>query len=731
MRKYGLLLFIFIAASASGITGPAQSDIIPYPSSVSYMDGNYCIDGKTTIGCEEGLEGYVDYFSGMVRRSSGIVLKNVPVGRADIRFRISADSLIPDEGYELRVGRGGIDIVASGSAGIFYGIQTLLQIMPEEIFSASLCPADSYRLPYVTVSDSPERPWRAMMLDVARYFYNLDFLKKYIDMMAMYKLNVLQLHLIDDSGWRMEIKGYPELTSVGAWAGPETSRLGGYYTQDELRELVAYAAFRNVEIIPELEFPAHILSAVVAYPWLSCTGVQHQMPEQHFISRDLICAGKESSYEFLENVLDEIVSVFPSEYVNIGGDEAVYDRWKKCPYCLHLRDSLGLEDVSMLQGYMTDRVSDMLAERGKKAVGWEEIALRGKLRNTVTALVWHDVADTLRISRMGHKAVLTPASHMYFDFPESGTPGEVKSATWMPPISLEKCYSMPVNDYSGESSVIGVQGCFWTDQFIHGTMLQEITPIDENRSERYAEYLTFPRLMALSEVAWKRESDRDWESFRRRLKSHFPRLDLLDCGYRVPEPEIVSMDTTEDGKVEFVLEPSVEGSVIRYTTDGTWPNVHSPIYEGPVRTGTRDDFRAITVTGSGKCSLPIYFEPDYSSYAEYGTFVASWSPSVISRNSSVWKTDCSGKFRGNGTYVVTLVYTGGEGSVSFRGADMLKRDQKMASDRSSCTVDRNTPVHSFELVLDGYEAGTPFFLSFPVSGNAGPYNEGLVFIRRK
>ncbi len=728
MKKLTLVLSVMLTTFA--LQAAARSiDIIPKPQSIKERDGIYGISEKTTIGFEKGLEGYAGYLSDIIFASTGLDLDTVPFRKADIK--LAFDGTLPEEGYLLDVCSKGISVTGADMAGVFYGIQSLLQLFPVDIYSGTPRRNVEWNVPCVSISDFPERPWRGMMLDVARYFYDVDFVKKYVDMMAMYKLNKLQLHLIDDSGWRVEIRKYPELTSVGAWAGAQTDRLGGYYTQDEIRELVEYAAFRNVEIVPELEFPAHILSAVVAYPWLCCTGEQHSLPEQHFISRDLICAGKESSYEFLENVLDELVGLFPSEYVNIGGDEAVYDRWNECPHCQALMRREGIEDASRLQGYMVDRVTDMLKERGRKAVGWEEIIMRGELKNRVTALVWHDVADSLKVARAGHKAILTPASHTYFDFPESSTPGEVKAAVWMPPISVRKCYDMPVNDYSDESTVIGVQGCFWTDQFIHGTMLQEIGLIDENRSERYAEYLTFPRLLALSEIGWISNDERDYDDFTIRLGTHYGRLEKLDCGFRVPEPRVTSLETMDDGSVSIAVEPSVVGSVIRYTTDGSYPTVHSAVYEGPVTVAVRDDFKAITVLPSGKYSLPVYFEPDYSSYKEYGTFVAKWSPETMLRCGNVWKTECSGRFRGNGTYEITLVWTGGDGDVGFSGVDLLKKDLKVAGDVGMCRIGKDNRICKFEVTLNGYEAGTPFFLSFGISDKTEPYTEGLVFIRSK
>ena len=245
-----------------------------------------------------------------------------------------------------------------------------------------------------------------MMLDVSRYFYDKEFVKKYIDMMAMYKLNKLQFHLIDDSGWRLEIKKYPRLTEVGAWAGPDHNRLGGFYTQEDIKELIAYGQVRNVEIIPEIEFPAHILSAVVAYPWL--------------------CVGKESSLQFLRDVLDETVRLFPSSYINIGGDEAVYTRWEECPDCQKVMKREGLKKASELQGYLTNVVAEMMKEKNRTVVGWEEIFLRGDVKTPVVGLIWHNVRDTLLATQRGHKAILTRHAHV-FRLPRKPYPGRSES----------------------------------------------------------------------------------------------------------------------------------------------------------------------------------------------------------------------------------------------------------------------------------------------------------------
>lgn len=722
-----LLAYGFLSVSAETIS------VIPRPQQMEQLDGSFKLTGKTVIGYEKGLKEQAEYLQTVLGNSTGWDLRLVEGNRkGNIQLSLSDDdNRLKTEGYRLTVTPQKITIEGKDTGGLFYGIQTLLQLFPPQVYSETRQrDITDWSAPAVAIVDAPERPWRGMMLDVARYFYPKEFVKKYIDMMAMYKLNKLQFHLIDDSGWRLEIKKYPRLTEVGAWAGKDTHRLGGYYTQEDIKELIAYARLRNVEIIPEIEFPAHILSAVVAYPWLSCTGKQHEVPTQHFISRDLLCAGKDTSIKFLEDVLEETVGLFPSSYINIGGDEAVYSRWEECPNCQALMKREGLAKASELQGYLTNVVSDMMKKRSRTVIGWEEIIQRGKVNNPVVALIWHNVKDTIQATNTGHKAILTPATHMYLDFPESNTPGEIKAATWMPPISVEKCYSMEVNDYSPASTVLGVQGCFWSDQFIHGTVLQELPQIDENRSENYAEYMTFPRLLALSEVAWSKQSQRDYEDFSRRLTGHYARLDHKDCKYRVPEPRISSMEKNNAGKTVFTLLPSVEGADIRYTTNGTYPTVHSPLYTAPVEVDDKSDFHAITVVTDSHYSLPIYFTPDYSAYKPYGTFTAEWKPLQIQAEMSPWRFECTGKISGNGTYEVSFVQNKGTDSTRLGLLRLFKRDEKLAEVPFDKTIRGGSDVATYRFTVDAFEAGTPFFIEVLMAGEKGNDTSGLVFVKK-
>lgn len=719
-----------LLAASLGMEAQNTLSLVPKPLHLEQTEDQFTLKSGMTIACEKGLEEQAGYLQQMLRQATGWEIKVRPDSRkGNIVLTLDSVANTHAEGYTLSVDKKSVRIAGADVAGVFYGLQTLLQLFPEEVYRNSLAGQVAWTVPGVKIVDHPERPWRGMMLDVARYFYDKEFVKKFIDMMAMYKLNKLQFHLIDDSGWRLEIKKYPRLTEVGAWAGPDSRRLGGFYTQDDIREILEYARLRQVEVIPEIEFPAHMLSAVVAYPWLGCTGKQHEVPDQHFISRDLLCVGKESSYQFLKDVLDETVALFPSKYINIGGDEAVYTNWEQCPRCQEVMKREGLSKASELQGYLTNVVADMMKKKNRTVIGWEEIIQRGKLNEQVVALIWHNVGDTIQATRTGHKAILTPATHLYFDFPESRTPGEVKAATWMPPISLEKCYGIEVNDYSPAATVMGVQGCFWSDQFIHGTVLQEITPLNENRSEQYAEYLIFPRMLALAEVAWLPKAERRYEDFFERMKYQYAKLDAKGCNYRVPEPKIQSM-TQEGDSLCFTLTPTVADAPIRYTTNGSYPTIHSAVYNGPVRVKNKADFHAMTVVDNRHFSLPIYFAPDYSAYKQYGEFTTEWKPLQVQTSPSKWRFECTGKVSGNGEFEIAFIQTGGQNALKLGNLSLWKRDEKLAeiSINQSSQTDKAV-TGSFK--VDAFEAGTPFYVEVEACGVNGNDTKGLVFIRKK
>lgn len=736
MKKFLFSLIAFCCLSP--LAHSQNVNIIPQPVKLTVEKGEFKLKSSTPIHFADGAEEYAAYLQETFLNSTNFELQTKKV-KSNAKPKKNAITLVVDsklvvgkDGYILDVKPEGVVITGADKGGLFYGIQTLLQLFQDDVYSKSPIRNKEWSAQAVQIEDAPKHSWRGMMLDVARYFYDKEFVKKYIDMMAMYKMNRLQFHLIDDSGWRLEIKKYPLLTDVGAWAGEDTHRLGGFYTQEDIKEIVEYAALRNVEVVPEIEFPAHMLSAVVAYPWLSCDGENKKLevPSKHFISRDLLCLGKDTSYKFLEEVLAETVALFPSKYIHIGGDEAVYTEWEKCAHCQAVREREGLKETSELQGYLTNVVADMMKKYDRMIVGWEEVAQRGKLNNQLVSVIWRDLKNTKHATDLGHYTVLAPASHTYFDFAESKTPGEIKAATWMPPISVEKCYSLMTDPYNTGSLVLGVQGCYWSDQFIHGTTLQEFDVLDENRSENYAQYLTFPRLLALSEVAWSVESKRDFKDFSNRLKYHYAKLDSKECIYRVPEP-IVADITEQNGKYIFTLEPSVVNSSIRYTTNGTYPYPHSDVYVGKVTVDDKTQFRAVTVINENRISLPTYITDKYSEYKKFGELIAKWNPESLKVGEfTPFKIDATGKISGNGTYEITFIYTGGTYKLEIEGVKIFKRDELIGEDMHAGSTGGAHLNNTYKINVDGFEAGTPFSIEALIRGDLGNDSNGYVFIKK-
>ncbi len=714
-----------ICAFGSASAG-AASPVVPRPISETVTsDGVFTLTPKSTIAFDPQLEAQAGYLAQTLATPTGWDLATKRGNKGSIVLAIDTVAVPSAEGYLLAVTPKGVSIKAHDPAGAFYGIQTLLQYFPTQIFSTVRHTDVQWTVPSVTVSDAPNYPFRAMMLDAARYYYEPEYIKRFIDMMAMYKLNKLQFHFIDDCGWRLESKKYPRLTEVGAWAGEGENRLGGYYTHEDIRDIIDYAAVRGIEVIPEIEFPAHFLAAIVAYPWLGCTGEQHQVPRQHFISRDLICPGKESSMKFLHDILDETIDLFPSHYINIGGDEAVYTRWEQCPDCQALMKREGLTKASELQGWITEQVAGWMNERGRTPIGWEEVVLRGNVSHPVAALVWHQPQDSTRVIDAGHKAILTPASNLYFDFPESAMSAELQHAGWMPPVSVKKAYTMPLNDYSPDGSVIGVQGCMWSDQFIHGDRLQDLAPLNENRSMQYVEHFTMPRMIALAELGWTREADRDFIDFERRLAGHFPRLEARGYNYRVPVPQIDSRTINPDGSCTFTLRPNVDGATIRYTTDGSWPTRHSAVYTGPVTVSRPSDFLAINMVTPRHYSLPLMEMRNYKEYAGLGEFTGEWKPLQVQTSPATMRWDATGKISGNGRFLITFVPESGADKLMTGKISLYKRDELVQ------TVEANYKTGaSYEVTVDNFEAGTPFTLVVSAYSPGGNDTQGLIFIKK-
>ena len=477
----------------------ASINIIPYPAKVVQGDGYFEASSDTRVVFSGELQAKKGFYTELLETAFGFSLVNKKGNKNVIRLTIDKKSELPEEGYLINITTEKIDIVSPSAKGIFYGIQSLYQLI--------LKGSDSKRikLPVLTIEDSPRFSWRGCMLDVSRTFINKELLKRYIHLMASYKLNVLHLHLSDDQGWRIEIKRYPRLTSVGSKFDSEFNEMGGYYTQEDIKEIVQYALERNVTIVPEFELPGHECAAIASYPDLSCRGIRPQIhpffkgPDIH---NEIFCAGKPEVYEFIYCVLDEIIELFPSQYIHIGGDEAPKAEWKKCMYCQKVIQENQLSNEEELQSYFVRKIGDYIQKKGRILIGWDEILDGGKLAGNEIVMYWRswESEKIKKAAQQGFKIISSPTSHCYFDYNYNLI--DTKKVYGYEPIPEGTSTSVSQN-------YVGVQANFWSH-------------ID--RSESRIDQQLFPRLFALSEVAWNSPENKDWKRFKSIAKVHHERL---------------------------------------------------------------------------------------------------------------------------------------------------------------------------------------------------------------
>ena len=740
MKITSILLGLFmIALSTAAALGAANTGpkIVPQPQSVKMIDGQFTLTGATEVlyGGEKA-KASAEMLAAMLRPATGFKLSVKAGTKADKNAILlttdGADAKLGSEGYSLTAGSGGVVIKSSGAAGLFYGAQTLRQLLPVEVFSAK-CSKAAWVIGGVEISDKPSFAWRGLMLDVSRWFFDKEFVKRYLDMMAMHKLNVLHWHLIDDPGWRIEIKKYPKLTKIGAFRGEGKWRFGGFYTQDDIREIVKYAAERHIEIVPEVELPAHTLSAVVAYPHLCCTGKQHTIPTKHSISRELYCAGRETTWTFLEDVMTEVCELFPGKYVHIGGDEARYDRWRACEHCQKKIKELGLKSEKELQGWMTRRIEKFLQKKGKQIIGWDEILGCG-ITTSAGVMTWHRPKTASVGAKRGNPVVMALTGHCYFDAPESKLPGEPYAASWIAPISLQKAYNWdPVPaGLTGKAvgNILGAQGCLWSDQLLIRARLTNDKAKMLKQPERYMEYLTLPRSAALAEVTWTPKAQRDWDKFSIRNGRMLLRYSQAGYNYRMPEP-IITAKKQAHGSTVIAARAPIEGGSVRYTIDGTSPTAASPQAAGAISVPKSAAFKAITIGPYGKPSLVVEYIDQSVKYAKYGKKIGQWkSGKIPSRKAGKVTLDATGLINKSGTYTVTFMYTGGRHRLDIDSIEVVKNDNEVvAKDVHHGVTGGKSKGNTYKVKIDDYETGASYKINAMIYGDVGSDSNGLIFIR--
>lgn len=576
--------------------------LIPAPREIKLGENAFLLTPNASITfdpSEEALAGIARYLNEKIAPATGFEL---PVEkRGKIAFQLIDDPELGREGYHLQVKSGKIQLSAQTPAGIFYGVQTLLQLLPPAIKSREAQPRDTrWPIPVADITDTPRFPWRGLMLDVSRHWFTKEEVKQLLDEMAEYKLNVFHWHLTDDQGWRIEINSLPELTRVGAWRAPrvgqwwqrerqqpgEAATYGGFYTEDDIREVLAYAAERHIRVIPEIDVPGHSLAALVAYPELACKQAPTTVNVGNkFYGEDenTLCVGREETFEFMDKVLTEVAALFPDEYVHIGGDECYKGFWHACPRCRARMKAEGLKDENELQSYFIHRMETLLKEKGKKLIGWDEI-IDGGLAPEATVMSWRGMAGGIKAARAGHHVVMTPDNHCYLDLWQ-GEPSVEPDTYSMCRLTDSYAFN-PVPEGISPEMILGGQGNLWA----------ESVP-----TFRHAEYMLWPRGWALAEVLWSGPENTDWNGFYPRVEQHFRRADQAGINYaRSMYNAIVAPYRTAGDTLEIELSSELPDTEIYYTWDNTDPDRFTPRYTVPLRVPKNATWLRIATYRGGK-----------------------------------------------------------------------------------------------------------------------------------
>ncbi len=587
------IFILFMCLSAFSTIYSQSVNIIPLPNKIEMGKGVFILTDKVAIiPSRTNLD---IYLSGQIKTLTGIklvVLKKNQKSDGSILLKLDKSLSMDDEAYQLQVSSKSCEIIAKTETGLFYGIQSFLQLLPEKNIS-------KINIPCLKITDSPRFEWRGMHLDVSRHFFPKAFILKYLDLIAMYKMNVFHFHLVDDQGWRIEIKKYPKLTELGAWREDDTDKpwnyfiyptndkskklYGGFYTQNDIREIVKYATDRKITVVPEIEMPGHCGAMLEAYPEFSCTGKPwRKNPKLGWEFSDPVCVGNEQTYEFLENILSEVMDLFPSKYIHVGGDECKKTTWESCPKCQARMKAEGFTHPEQLQSYLIQRIEKFLLSKNRKLIGWDEI-LEGGLAPEATVMSWNGIAGGVKAAKMGHRVVMTPDTHCYFDFPQFNEMDKGGNN-----ISLEKVYHFePISsDLSPAETkfVLGAQGNVWTERMITSQKVEE---------------MVLPRMLALSEVLWTDTLNRNYEDFLKRINSHYLRLKTQNYAFNIPPPTgMLSSNLFINQTLVTLINKESKGDIY-YTTDNSEPNLNSPKYTSAVEIKSEMTLKAKVILPNG------------------------------------------------------------------------------------------------------------------------------------
>jgi hexosaminidase len=587
------LLFLLVVSTFTLAQAQQPIQLIPQPVAVERLTGSFTLSSEATI-CFSAPEcrPIAEMLAMKLNRPTGFALKPVHGLAGTIQLIVNTMSVptLGAEGYTLEVSANGVRISANQTAGLYYGMQTLFQLMPKEIEALTVTKAQ-WTLPCVQITDYPRFAWRGVMLDVARHFFSKEDVERYIDEISRYKYNIFHWHLTDDQGWRIDIKALPKLTSVGAWRVPRVGRFGeraapkpgeaatdgGFYTQDDIRDIIRFARDRNVTIIPEIDIPGHSMAAVASYPEVSCRKDTNTRvdPGMHIaewygngtfkiLYENTFNPSDEKVYEFLDKVFTEVAALFPGAYIHVGGDECYKGYWARDPGCIALMKKLHTHHVEDLQGYFMNRVEKIITSKGKKLLGWDEL-LDGDISPEATLMSWRGMKRGIEAATLGHDVVMTPTAFTYIDYTQGDQSVD-------PPIyeslRAKKCYSFePVPDGMEATHILGGQANLWTEQV---------------PTLRAAEYMTYPRAWALSEVYWSPKAAKSWNAFVPRMEAHFERADVAQINHSNAVYDAIVLTSVKNDVLTLVMEAEIPGLEIYYSIDESMPDNRSIKYTQPV-----------------------------------------------------------------------------------------------------------------------------------------------------
>ena len=590
------LFFLLLSCSVFAQTDTPKIAIIPQPVYLKQGLGYFKLPENISVHTNNSaeLQSIIAILGQRITPATGYQLSSKKgSGQASINLTIndSYESKLGNEGYQLNVTVSGVNISANKPAGLFYGVQTLIQLLPKEIESKQLLEHVNWQIPVLEITDYPKLGWRGLMFDVARHFFTKEEVKQYIDAMAKYKYNILHLHLSDDEGWRIEIKGFPKLTEVGAWnvkrigefgdfippTPDEPRNYGGFYTQEDIKELVSYAKDRFIDILPEVDVPGHSLAAIASYPELSCTpeAINYKVrsgekimdwsggaPPKALIDNTL-CPANELAYSFMDTVITQLAQLFPFEYIHVGGDEAPINFWQKNQQVKELMLREGIKDITKVQGYFTRRIEKIVESKGKKMMAWDEV-LEGGVSPTTAVMSWRGMKYGIEAAHNQHEVVMSPTTYAYLDYMQSDVISEPRVYA---ALRLNKTYEFePIPEGVDPKYIKGGQANLWTEQVYN---------------IRQAEYMTWPRGLAIAESVWSLKGTKNWPEFFSRVEEHFKRFDVSETKYSpsVYDP-IFKAGKTADKKLTVDLSLEVEGLDIYYSFDNSFPDRFYPKYMG-------------------------------------------------------------------------------------------------------------------------------------------------------